>query len=239
MFKYNFPSDCIVFDTETTGFDPFTGDRIVEIGAVKMENGLPTDQTYHQYINPERIVPHEAVSVHGLTTERLSNEPVFAEIATSFLHFIGDLQLIAHNAKFDAKFLNYEFSRLKLPEIPDHRFIDTIPIAKRRFPGAMVNLDSLCNKFKIPNTNRKFHGALLDANLLSLVCVELSGGRQETLFPSKNQSESTTPEKYHTSNLISIEIIPNPHELTAHNNLIKELGENSIWSQMENRHEQQ
>ncbi len=172
----------IVFDTETTGFDPATGDKLVEIGAVELINHVPTGRTYHQYINPEREVPEEVVKVHGLTTEFLKDYPVFADVAQEWIDFIGDDGvLVAHNAAFDMKFINYELKRLGYAEYGWDRAVDTLEIAKNKFPGQRNNLDALCRRFNIDNSARTFHGALLDAQLLAEVYLELLGGAEPTM----------------------------------------------------------
>lgn len=168
----------IVLDTETTGFDPITGDRIVEIGCVELVNHLPTGAVYHQYINPERNMPEEAFKVHGLSNEFLADKPVFAEIVADFRKFIGDDVLVIHNAEFDMKFINAEFARLGFPALPMSRSIDTVAMARKKFPGSPANLDALCRRFEIDNTNRTLHGALLDSELLAEVYLQLIGGRQ-------------------------------------------------------------
>lgn len=172
----------IVFDTETTGFDPETGDRLVEIGAVELINHVPTGKTYHQYINPEREVPEEVVKVHGLTTEYLQAFPNFAKVAQEWVDFIGDDGiLVAHNAPFDMKFVNFELKRLGFEEYQWDRVVDTLEIAKSKFPGQRNNLDALCRRFNIDNSARTFHGALLDAQLLAEVYLELLGGAEPTM----------------------------------------------------------
>ncbi|MCR6629470.1 MAG: DNA polymerase III subunit epsilon [Magnetospirillum sp.] len=168
----------IVLDTETTGFDPLQGDRIVEIGCVELVNHLPTGNVYHQYINPERHMPEEAFKVHGLSDQFLSDKPVFAEIVADFRQFIGDAPLVIHNAEFDIKFINAEFARLGFPAVPMSRAIDTVVMARKKFPGSPANLDALCRRFEIDNSNRTFHGALLDSELLAEVYLQLIGGRQ-------------------------------------------------------------
>jgi len=168
----------IVFDTETTGFNPFSGDRLVEIGCVEVENYLPTGRTFHQYINPERDMPEGAFRIHGLSADYLKDFPVFSEIYPDFIDFVGEAKLIAHNAEFDMKFINWELSQVGHPEIPYSRAIDTLEIARRKFPGASNTLDALCKRFSVNNTNRVKHGALLDAELLAEVYLELKGGRQ-------------------------------------------------------------
>lgn len=172
----------IVFDTETTGFDPATGDKLVEIGAVELINHVPTGRTYHQYINPEREVPEEVVKVHGLTTEYLKDFPIFAKVAQDFIDFVGeDGILVAHNATFDMKFINYELQRLGYAGFGWDRVVDTLEIAKNKFPGQRNNLDVLCKRFGIDNSARTFHGALLDAQLLAEVYLELLGGAEPTM----------------------------------------------------------
>jgi DNA polymerase-3 subunit epsilon len=172
----------IVFDTETTGFDPLTGDRLVEIGAVELINHVPTGRTYHQYINPDRDVPEEVVKVHGLTNEFLKDYPLFEKVAQEWVDFVGDDGiLVAHNATFDMKFINYELKRLCFDEYQWDRVIDTLEIAKSKFPGQRNNLDVLCKRFGIDNSARTFHGALLDAQLLAEVYLELLGGAEPTM----------------------------------------------------------
>ena len=183
----------IVFDTETTGFDPLTGDRLVEIGAVELINHVPTGRTYHQYINPEREVPEEVVKVHGLTTEFLKDFPVFEKVAQDFIDFIGDDGiLVAHNATFDMKFINYELKNLGYEEYKWDRVIDTLEIAKNKFPGQRNNLDVLCKRFGIDNSARTFHGALLDAQLLAEVYLELLGGAEPTMDLAASSSKDSS-----------------------------------------------
>lgn len=171
----------IVLDTETTGFDPYAGHRIVEIGCVELINRMATGKVYHQYINPERDMPEEAFKVHGLSEDFLSGHPVFKDIAQDFLDFIEDAALVIHNASFDMKFLNAELEWLSIPHIPMDRAVDTLAIARKKFPGSQVSLDALCRRFEIDNSSRDFHGALLDSKLLAEVYLELTGGRQPGL----------------------------------------------------------
>lgn len=168
----------IVLDTETTGFNPDKGDRLVEIGCIELVNHVATGNHYHQYINPEREVPEDAVRVHGLTYDFLKEKPVFADVAQGFIDFIGSDPLIIHNAAFDMKFLNFEIKLLGRPEIPYERAIDTLAMARKKFPGSPATLDALCRRFAIDNTSRTLHGALLDSELLAEVYLELIGGRQ-------------------------------------------------------------
>ncbi|MGR3341952.1 MAG: DNA polymerase III subunit epsilon [Paracoccaceae bacterium] len=171
----------VVLDTETTGFDPEGGDRIVEIGAVELLNHLPTGRTYHQYINPERAMPADAFAVHGLSDEFLRDKPVFAKIGQAFLEFIGVAQLVIHNAAFDMKFLNAELGWMGLSLIPSEKAVDTLAIARKKFPGSPASLDALCRRFGIDNSARTLHGALLDSEILAEVYLELIGGRQPDL----------------------------------------------------------
>jgi DNA polymerase-3 subunit epsilon len=171
----------IVLDTETTGLDPDTGDRLVEIGAIELLNHMPTGRTFHAYINPQRQVPLDAVNVHGLTTEFLADKPLFTAIAAEFAAFIEDARLVIHNAAFDMKFLNAELGWAGLPAVPWARAVDTLDLARRRFPGAQNTLDALCRRFGVDNSAREKHGALLDSELLAEVYLELMGGRQPDL----------------------------------------------------------
>ncbi|NOZ43347.1 MAG: DNA polymerase III subunit epsilon [Alphaproteobacteria bacterium] len=184
----------IVFDTETTGFNPFTGDRLVEIGCVEIENYLPTGRVFHHYINPERDMPDGAFRIHGLSSDGLSSDylkdfPVFSQVYPEFIDFIGSAKLIAPNAEFDMKFINWELSQVGQTPIPSHQAIDTLEIARRKFPGAANSLDALCKRFSIDNTSRVKHGALLDAELLAEVYLELMGGRQQGLALSGPEDE--------------------------------------------------
>jgi DNA polymerase-3 subunit epsilon len=171
----------IVLDTETTGFEPEAGDRIVEIGAVELVNHVPTGRTYHQYINPERAMPQGAFEVHGLGDDFLKDFPVFAQIGRAFLDFVGDDKLVIHNAAFDMKFLNAELGWMGLPPLPMDRAVDTLAIARGKFPGAPASLDALCRRFGVDNSAREKHGALLDSEILAEVYLELIGGRQASL----------------------------------------------------------
>jgi len=168
----------IVLDTETTGLDPFAGDRIVEIGGVELVNHMPTGRTFHHYVNPGRAVPAEALAVHGLTATFLADKPLFAAIADPFLEFVGEARLVIHNASFDMKFLNAELGWAGRPPIPLPRALDTLELARRRFPGSPTSLDALCRRFGVDNSARTKHGALLDSELLAEIYLELIGGRQ-------------------------------------------------------------
>ncbi|MGH6662954.1 MAG: DNA polymerase III subunit epsilon [Rhodospirillales bacterium] len=171
----------VVLDTETTGLDPASGHRIIEIGCIELVNHVATGRNFHSYVNPERDVPVEAQAVHGLTTEFLAGHPTFAAIVDDFDAFIADSTLVIHNAEFDLGFLNAELRKLSRPLLPLQRAIDTVMLARRKFPGAPANLDALCQRFQIDNSDRSLHGALKDARLLAEVYLELIGGRQRDL----------------------------------------------------------
>lgn len=171
----------IVLDTETTGLDPDAGHRIVEIACVELINHLPSGRTFQRYLNPERDMPTEAQAVHGLTTEFLAGQPLFSAVVDEFLEFIGDAPLVIHNAEFDLKFVNAELKKLGRSKLQAQRAVDTVQLARRKFPGAPASLDALCGRFSIDNSSRTLHGALLDAQLLSEVYLELVGGRQATI----------------------------------------------------------
>jgi len=171
----------IVLDTETTGFDPDSGDKIVEIGALELIHHVPTGKSFHQYINPERDMPQSAFEVHGLSKEFLSDKPLFADVADGFLEFAGDAPLVIHNAAFDMKFLNAELKLIAREALPMGRAVDTLLIARRKYPGAPASLDALCKRFGVDASERTLHGALLDAQLLAEVYLELVGGREPGL----------------------------------------------------------
>ena len=172
----------IVLDTETTGLDPLRGDRLVEIGCVEILNRMPTGQTFHRHLNPERDVPAEAFSVHGLSSEFLADKPLFAHVVDEFLEFVGDAPLVIHNASFDISFLNAELERVKRPAIARERLVDTLLLARRKHPGVSNRLDDLCSRYAIDNSRRTKHGALLDAELLAEVYIDLVGARQSQLI---------------------------------------------------------
>src|SRR6516225_8916523 len=179
----------IVLDTETTGLDPLRGDRLVEVGCVEIFNRMPTGQTFHRYINPQRDVPAEAFAVHGLSTEFLSTKPLFDEVVDEFLEFIGDAPLVIHNASFDIGFINAELDRIKRAAIPRERLVDTLLLARRKHPGVSNRLDDLCSRYAIDNSHRTKHGALLDAELLAEVYVDLIGARQSQLILAAETEE--------------------------------------------------
>ena len=218
----------IVLDTETTGLDPLAGHRIVEIGCIELVNRFPTGQTYHTYINPERNMPDEAFRVHGLSSEFLSKHPVFAEVAADFEAFIGDAKLVIHNAAFDLGFINAELAKLDRDPVDSRRAIDTVLIARQKFPSASVSLDALCRRFDIDNSARTKHGALLDAELLSDVYLELIGARQTTL-----EFGQTTQKEMPTVSATRIDRTARAHQPTekereAHDAFVERLA-NPIW----------
>ncbi len=226
----------IVFDTETTGFDPETGDRLVEIGCIELENHMPTGNNFHVYINPERDVPAEVVAVHGLDNERLKDEPTFGEIVGDFVDFIGmDSKLIAHNAEFDMKFINAELKMFGFPSIDPRRVIDTLPMARKKFPGSPANLDALCRRFGIDNTARTLHGALLDSELLAEVYMELLGGRQRGL-KIEGDKRSAGKSEIQNSSLNKNRPFREPRqfvvsndEAAAHQLMIDAIGDSALW----------
>ena len=171
----------IVLDTETTGTDHSAGDRVIEIGCVELINHIPTGQSYHVYINPQRAVSPGALAVHGLSDEFLADKPLFSEIVDAFAAFIGDSRLVIHNAPFDVGFLNAEFARTGHPPLQNDRVLDTLNMARRKHPGSPASLDALCSRYGIDNTRRTKHGALLDAEILAEVYIELLGGKQTDL----------------------------------------------------------
>ena len=185
----------ITLDTETTGLSANQGDRIVEIGCVELIS-MRKGETRQWYVNPERDIPEEATRIHGITNEKVADAPTFKQVATEFLQFIGSDHLVIHNAPFDLGFLNAELKRCKRRPLDMQRVIDTIPMARRKYPGASASLDALCKRFRIDNSHREFHGALLDADLLADVYVELMGGNQLNLDLSREEETSVaqTPE---------------------------------------------
>ena len=222
----------IVFDTETTGLDPATGDRVVEIGCVECINHVPTGEVFHVYINPERDMPEAAFKVHGLSTDFLKTKPVFAAIAEDFVNFIGDAKLVAHNAFFDLGFINAELKRSGRLPIPMDRVIDTLAMARRKHPGSPASLDALCSRYRIDNSRRVKHGALLDAELLAEVYAELSGGRQAAL--------SLATEIKAMRHVEAVEVRPRPQPLpsfvsvqeeNAHRSFVRKMGEKAVWLQ--------
>lgn len=220
----------VILDTETTGLDPSSGDRVVEIGCVETDNHMPTGEAYHCYINPERDMPEGAFAVHGLSSEFLSDKPKFAEVADDFLAFIDDAPLVIHNADFDMRFLNAEMSLLGRPSLPKSRSIDTVALARRRYPGAQVSLDALCRRFEIDLGRREKHGALLDAELLAEVYLYLMGGRQPGLDLHVEAASTDAPEVTNIDRPLrpARPHAPSPQEAEAHEALLDQITD-SIW----------
>src|SRR4051812_11509267 len=223
----------IVMDTETTGLDPLRGDRLVEIGCLEIFNRMPTGQTFHVYINPERDMPQEAFNVHGLSAEFLSTKPLFHEVADDFMAFVGDSPLVMHNGMFDLGFINADFDRIKRPPVPRERLVDTLLLARRKHPGVSNKLDDLCARYSIDNSHRTKHGALLDSELLAEVYIDLIGARQSQLIladspvaraavggemPRRQRPEPLAPRV-------------TEDDLIAHRAFVATLGEKPIWNE--------
>ena len=222
----------IVLDTETTGLDPLTGDRVVEIGCIELYNRIPTGQTFHRYINPERDMPTAAFDVHGLSAEFLKDKPPFAEIADDFLAFVGDAMLVIHNAAFDAAFLNSELERVGKSLIARERLVDTLLLARRRHPGGSNRLDDLCARYGIDNARRTKHGALLDAEILAEVYIELIGARQAALGLEMIATEKAGDRERIT--IVQVRPVPlvpciSAEDVAAHRAFVATLGPNAIW----------
>jgi DNA polymerase III subunit epsilon len=218
----------IVLDTETTGLDALGGHRIIEIGAQELVNHMPTGNHFHCYINPERDVDIGAYEVHGLSREFLSDFPPFKGIVDDFLRFIADDLLIIHNARFDIGFINMELGRLKRTDLSMDRVIDTLPMARRRFPGAQASLDALCRRFEIDNSHRGLHGALVDADLLAAVYLELIGGRQPGLELAADKVRAPGPEIRESRARAPRTFVASPDERTAHEELLTQITD-PIW----------
>lgn len=221
----------IALDTETTGLNPKSGHRVVEIGCVEMINHVATGEVFHAYVNPQRDMPEEAFRVHGLSEDFLREHPLFAAVADDFLAFIGDDQLVIHNAQFDMGFLNAELERLGKPALDMARATDTVKMARQKFPGAQANLDALCRKFGIDNGARDLHGALLDARLLADVYLELNGGRQTGLGLGSDDlgSEAAEEIQVHTQQKRETRAFaPSPQELARHAEFVEKLSD-PIW----------
>jgi DNA polymerase-3 subunit epsilon len=232
----------VIFDTETTGLDPKTGDRMVEIGCVEMVDRVETGNSYHAYYNPEREMPAAAEAVHGLSSDFLSGKPLFSETADELLEFLGDAPLVAHNAGFDFGFLNSELERIGREPISMDRMVDTVAIARKKHPGAKLSLDALCTRYGVDRSHRVKHGALLDAELLAQVYVELKGGRQIGLElaaePAPNHSHSADATHSHEPATLKARgerRAPRPHaasaeELARHEEFVAGIKE-AIWTQ--------
>jgi DNA polymerase-3 subunit epsilon len=221
----------IVIDTETTGLDPFAGDRMVEVGCVELVNHFPTGKTFHSYFNPERDMPEQAQKIHGLTGEFLKNKPLFGEKIDELLAFLGEDQIVAHNASFDFGFLNAELERAGRIRVKRERMVDTLLIARRKHPGAANRLDDLCARYGVDNSRRSKHGALLDAELLAEVYVELLGARQAQLGLGHESARVLAPDR---PSIERQRRAPLPSRLSAqeramHRQLIASLGDDPIW----------
>jgi len=223
----------IVLDTETTGLDPYQGHRLIEVGCVELLNRIPTGQVFHHYVHPERDIPEEAFRVHGISLEMLKDKPRFHEIADDLLNFLGDAPLVIHNAAFDMGFLNAELERAERPLLDRTRMVDTLLLARRKYPGGANRLDDLCLRYRIDASRRTKHGALLDAELLAEVYIELIDARQATLILVENgDGLDRTPQQIAASR-----VRPQPlasrlteEELGAHRSFIASLGEAALWN---------
>ena len=223
----------IVLDTETTGLDPYQGHRLIEVGCVELFNRIPTGQVFHHYLNPERDVPEEAFRVHGISLEMLKDKPRFHEIAEELLNFLGDAPLVIHNAAFDMGFLNAELERAERPLLDRTRMVDTLLLARRKFPGGSNRLDDLCLRYRVDTSRRVKHGALLDAELLAEVYIELIDARQATL----TLVESISRPEIATQSIVALRTRPQPlairlskEDLAAHQTFIATLGEAAMWN---------
>lgn len=224
----------IVFDTETTGLEPLNGDRVVEIGAIELINHIPTGQSFHVYINPERSMPAEAQRVHGLGDDFLKDKPLFADVADDFVAFFADANLIAHNASFDVAFLNAELARCGRAAISDEHVIDTLVLARRKHPGSPASLDALMSRYQIDASRRTLHGALLDAELLAEVYIELIGGRQAALLLGEAPEAPTIAVAMPAQVAVAARPVPrlfsvSAAELAAHRAAVERLGDKALW----------
>jgi DNA polymerase-3 subunit epsilon len=228
----------VVLDTETTGFEPSEGHRIVEIGAVELFNHMPTGRTFHVYINPERPMPPEAFEVHGLGDDFLRDKPLFHAIARQFLDFVAEARLVIHNAGFDMKFLNAELARAGHPTLPFDRALDTLQIARQKFPGSPASLDALCRRFGVDNSSREKHGALLDSELLAEVYLELVGGRQpDLMLAGPGRTDAAASLEMTATEVWRPKPRPMPlpprlsdNEASAHQAFVAHLGDAAIWA---------
>ena len=219
---------CVLFDTETTGLDPLTGDRVIEVAALELINDLPTGRHFHAMIDPQRDIPAEASRVHGFTSADLVGKPLFPEIAGALIAFFGDSKLIAHNAPFDFGFLNMEFTRSGLPPLDRDRMIDSLALAKARFPGMPNSLDALCRRFSIDLSARTTHNALLDCKLLAEVYVELTGGRQRGLSLAAQDSRGPVTTYTSSGPHTPLPIVPTEAELAAHTAFLSRI-KDPVW----------
>jgi DNA polymerase-3 subunit epsilon len=218
----------IVLDTETTGLDPASGDRVVEVACLELINHLPTGASFQRYLNPGRAMSADAAAIHGLTDAFLADKPKFVEVADALIEFLGDAPLVIHNAEFDLRFLNAEFSKVARPALPSERAIDTLALARRKFPGASASLDALCKRFAIDTSARNYHGALVDCDLLSKVYLELIGGRQATLGLAGDGGAAARAETGERSFRAPRPHAPSAEELEAHAKMLAGI-EKPVW----------
>jgi DNA polymerase-3 subunit epsilon len=221
----------IVLDTETTGLDPYQGDRVVEVGCIELFNGIPTGQSFHRYVNPERDVPVSAFEVHGLSGEFLKDKPLFREVADELLDFVGNAALVIHNAAFDIGFLNAELERVGKPLIARERIVDTLLLARRKHPAGPNRLDDLCVRYGIDNSKRSKHGALLDAEILAEVYIELIGARQAQLGlqPAGSSPIGAVVVARAVARPAPLAVRVTDAEREAHRAFVATLGANAIW----------
>jgi DNA polymerase-3 subunit epsilon len=220
-------------DTETTGLDPRNGDRLVEIACVEVFNYIPTGRTYHQYVNPERDMPQEAFAVHGLSAQFLSDKPVFSDVVADFMEFVGDAKMVFHNASFDMSFINMELGRVAREAVPSVRIVDTLALARRKHPGGPNTLDALCKRYGIDNSTRTLHGALLDAQLLAEVYLQLSGGQQPVLDLSLANAAAARDQAGGAilARPAPLPVVLDENEIAAHKAFIDGLGGEVLWRQ--------
>lgn len=224
----------VVLDTETTGLDPMDGHRIIEIGCLELLNHIPTGRTFHVYLNPERDISDGAYEVHGISSAELAGKPLFRDIADDFAAFLDDAALVIHNAAFDLGFINAELQRLDRTPINEERAVDTLMIARRKYPGGQNSLDGLCRRFGIDNSMRDKHGALLDAELLAEVYLELIGGRQPGLGLTKAEAAAlegglAAPRAPRRARPVPLPERITPEEKRAHAKFVATLGSDSLW----------
>lgn len=224
----------IVLDTETTGFDPKTGDRLIEVGCIELVDLLPTGRTFHRFVNPERLIPPDAIRVHGITDEKVRDAPKFHEVVDDLMDFIGDAQMIAHNAAFDRNFIDFEYNRCGRAITGEARWIDTLQLAQKRFPGMPNSLDALCKRFKISLVERTLHGALIDARLLAEVYLELKGGKERVLDLTSTRPGSAgaaVQATTHAARPRPLAPRSTPEERAAHLAFLKaNLKDHSLWA---------
>jgi DNA polymerase III subunit epsilon len=220
----------IVLDTETTGFEPSEGHRLVEIGCVEIIDRYPTGKIFHTYVNPERDMPAGAFNVHGLSAEFLKDKPLFPHVYDGFVEFLGDANIVIHNAAFDMKFLNAEFTKIGKPVLASSRIIDTLLLARRKHPGASNTLDALCDRYNIDRSKRVKHGALLDSEILAEVYSELLGGKQSKMDLNASGLSKADKLKPSAKRTIALEPLLNDDEREKHSEFIATLGENAVWN---------